>query len=487
MLFFFLFILVNLFFSAYYLDIWLTPNSVSRSLPVLSMYHKGSLVIDDYKVYTGDISRVQGHYYSDKAPFASLLVYPVYRFAKMAGWAGFDSATVSRYPIYIWEYAGMKDGRGFVSPEISSVLVLGSFFTGVIPFVLIILITFLSIRKLGGLTPALISMAVFYSSFVFVYAGVFFGHILAGFFLFGAYLALSNRRHFFLGGLSLGLAFATEYTIAIIIPIWFLQTILNGKSFKSTLNFILGMIPGGLFILLYNYSITGSAFTPLYTFVANEQYKGVSNLGFGFPRLAALNGLLFTANRGLFFYTPVLLVAGYYLVRNAIKRYSGSTAMEKWTVVSSARGNFLVTAVVLYLLLISAHLMWTGGWAFGPRHLIPVVILLLYEAARYLAKYPVSKIFLVIVVLAGLVMTWMAKSTKLYMLPDWPAFTNPFFDIIVPDFTSGKFNACNILTWEWNIAPGLASFLWLLLIIPILWLLDFWNRKITRVAKTPAS
>ena len=84
-------------------------------------------------------------------------------------------------------------------------------------------------------------------------------------------------------------------------------------------------------------------------------------------------------------------------------------------------------------------------------------------------------------------MTWMAKSTKLYMLPDWPAFTNPFFDIIVPDFTSGKFNACNILTWEWNIAPGLASFLWLLLIIPILWLLDFWNRKITRVAKTPAS
>ncbi|MEI6683592.1 MAG: hypothetical protein WCO44_13230 [Bacteroidota bacterium] len=485
-LFIFVFILVNLFVSTYYLDIWLTPNSVSRSLPVLSMFHKGSLVIDDYKAYTGDISLVNGHYYSDKAPFSTLMVYPFYRAARMAGWAGFDSATVCRYPIHIWEYTGLQDGRRFVSPEISSVLVLGSFITGVVPFVLIILITFLSIRKIGGFTPAFLAMAVFYSSFVFVYAGVFFGHVLAGFFLLVAYLALKHGKYFFLGGLSLGLAFATEYPIAIIIPVWLLQMILTGKSLKSTLNFLLGMVPGGLFILLYNYSITGSAFTPLYTFVANEQYKGVSNLGFGFPSLTALYGLLFTLNRGLFFYAPVLLVASYYLVRNSVKNHGKFSGKGTRPFISSVTGNYLASAVVLYLLLISAHLMWTGGWAFGPRHLIPVVILLLYETACYLAKYPAGKLVFVIFVLAGLLMTWMAKSTKLYMLPDWPAYTNPFFDIIIPDFTAGKLNACNIMTWKWNIAPAFANYIWLLLMITSLWLLGFWNRKIIRVAKTPA-
>ena len=85
---------------------------------------------------------------------------------------------------------------------------------------------------------------------------------------------------------------------------------------------------------------------------------------------------------------------------------------------------------------------------------------------------------LLLFAMAGLTMVWMAKSTKLYMLPDWPTFTNPFFKIIVRDFSDGKFNAGNLVTWNVNATPELANYLWMILMIPAIFLLNFWNRRI---------
>ncbi|MEM6722393.1 MAG: hypothetical protein AAF598_00070 [Bacteroidota bacterium] len=40
------FLLANVLLSAYFIDTWTTPNSVSRVLPVLTVWEEGSLKIN---------------------------------------------------------------------------------------------------------------------------------------------------------------------------------------------------------------------------------------------------------------------------------------------------------------------------------------------------------------------------------------------------------------------------------------------------------
>src|SRR3989338_1258582 len=111
--FFLIFFLVNLFLSAYFIDIWLTPNSVSRALPLLSLHEQNSIIIDKYQQYTGDKAVINNHYYSDKAPLSTFFVYPFYA-AFNYFFTGTDTTNrFNKHPIYIWEAANLKDGRSF--------------------------------------------------------------------------------------------------------------------------------------------------------------------------------------------------------------------------------------------------------------------------------------------------------------------------------------------------------------------------------------
>jgi len=490
-LFLFVFIALNILLSCFYLDVWISPNPVSRALLVLSLHEDNSLVIDKYKDKTGDISLVKGHYYCDKAPLSSFIVYPFYALYKKAGFSGFDSAAIEKYPIYIWEYTGMKDGRTFISPHISNVLLLGGLITGSVPFILIILLTFLCVRASQNPYAILLAMLPFYGTFLFVYSGVYFGHLLAAFFLLAAYLLLKSRKHFLVAGFALGLAFATEYTIAIIIPFWLIQLCLREKAFKPAILFLAGLLPGFILIILYNHAITGAWFTSTYSYIAHEQYKGLQHVGFGKPDPSALWGLLFPPARGVFFYAPLLIFMLWYYVRFNTDAVSQFFKYGKKKFYLSWAGNYLLTAVIVYLVLMSAYFMWTGGWSYGPRHLIPVVALALYEGALFLSRRRFSGIAFLVFSVAGLFCSWLAKSTKLYMIPDWPNYVKPVSQILVPDFMAGKFNANNIFTWMFGTPPGIANFIWMLLFVTSLALLHFWYgqfvTKIPRPEKQPSS
>ena len=163
------FLLLNFFLCSFFMDIWLAPNSTSRALPVLSLFNEKTIVIDKYKNFTGDISKINEHYYSDKAPLSTFLVYPFYYIYKKLGLPEIQKSTLEKYPIYIWEDAGMKDGRAFLLPELSTVFILGGMITSSIPFLLILLISFLCIKKKSGFSPVLLVMINFYSSFMFLY------------------------------------------------------------------------------------------------------------------------------------------------------------------------------------------------------------------------------------------------------------------------------------------------------------------------------
>ena len=96
-----IFFLVNILLSSYFIDIWPTPNCVSRALPVLAFSENRTLKIDKYAYLTIDKSRVGEHFYSDKAPLPTLLAIPIYEFIKLFGLDKVSNDAGRKYPVYI--------------------------------------------------------------------------------------------------------------------------------------------------------------------------------------------------------------------------------------------------------------------------------------------------------------------------------------------------------------------------------------------------
>ncbi len=481
------FVLVNLILSCYYVDIWITPNATSRALPVISRYEYHTINIDKYQEFTGDKSLINGHYYSDKAPVSTMIVYPFYVLYKFFGLKDISEEKLKQYPIYIWETVGMKDGRSFQCPKTSPVFIIGDILCGCIPFVLALIISFWALRNQSSkISPVCLSVLPFYGSFLFAYAGTYTGHLLAGFFLFLGYVFLKEKKWYLISGLATGLAFATEYPIGIIFPVWIVLIYLNEKSFKKALFFMAGIAPGILFVLWYNYHITGSWITTSYSYVSNSQYAGqVSNIGFSYPKLKAIWGLLFSTYRGLLFYAPALIVMCWYLIIQNWKSLTNSPKIKLFT--TFIKSYFGVT-MSFYVLLISANVLWWGGWTYGPRHLIPVTLIALYEGVIYLSKKPFSKAFFYIASGIGILFVWMDKSTKIYMIPEGsgPVFYgNPVFDLIVPDFMKDKFNANTVPTLAFNTSPSFSVYLWPVLFVAGVVVLSWWYAKLNPVVVEP--
>ncbi|MBC7227911.1 MAG: hypothetical protein H5T61_11885 [Thermoflexales bacterium] len=91
-----------------------------------------------------------------------------------------------------------------------------------------------------------------------------------------------------------------------------------------------------------------------------------------FPLIGTI-GLLFTPARGLFFYSPVALLAvpGYIL---GWRRY---------------RTDFVLSLALFgaFLLFYGSWVIWHGGWSWGPRYLVPVLPLLFAPVARTLESF----------------------------------------------------------------------------------------------------
>ena len=111
------------------------------------------------------------------------------------------------------------------------------------------------------------------------------------------------------------------------------------------------MLPmlGALVVIgLYHHVATGQ-FGPLYSHVSDPLYAEMqTQLGFTIPQFAAVWGLLFGTARGLFVTAPGLI-----LVFAALRSRRLQIA-----------GTWLLSGVILF----GSYYMWSGGWAYGPRH-----------------------------------------------------------------------------------------------------------------------
>jgi hypothetical protein len=344
-------------------------NVNTRLALIFAVVHDGSLKIDPYHEMTGDKAFFEGHFYSDKIFGASFLAAPFY--------AAANFATAGQIGVQGAHWASKLGASAL--PAAASIL----------------LLLMLMVRTGTPPRRALLAiLAVFFGSSWFGYSTIFAPYAAAIAAALGAlYLTLfpPNSRltllnSFAIGALSgyallceLSMAFALIGPGVVFVLRLLDQTGLFGvRAFAEMKGERSRILHGALFALAYAagvllpmslfvwycYAIFGKFSIP-YEYEHDPLFREgmqAGLMGITTPKLLPLWYLTFHPFRGIFFWTPLLLAA----VVGAIlaTRQYGKRRILGW---------LALWTIAAYVLFNSAYYMWWGGWAMGPRFMIPAV------------------------------------------------------------------------------------------------------------------
>jgi len=236
------------------------------------------------------------------------------------------------------------------------------------------LLVFLYLRRLGYSWEVGLVVALLFGlgTMAWPYSKYFFSEPLTGLALLAtAYLLLRFRESqatgdLALAGTSLGLAIATRPATAAIAPLFLLPLLAYSlpdrvsyrRLIPSLAAFLIPLILWALLIGGYNYLRFGN---PLTTGYLRDQESFRTPLGTG------LRGLLVSPGRGLFIYCPILLAT--------------LPALPLFLWRHRVEGLLSLSLAIIHTLLHSKWFMWHGGFAWGPRFLVPIIPFLVIPLA----------------------------------------------------------------------------------------------------------
>jgi hypothetical protein len=381
------FLVLLLLVCSWHLDHGANDNTMSRAAAVASLVDRGTLEITPIHEATKDKAVVDGRYYSDKAPLPVLLVWPFHALMVRLG---------------LVEHSAM----GSLVPGL---LRLGGFLCGSVALVLIIALVYRDIRTHGASLPlpaAWLATLPFLGSFLFVYSGSFFAHLLGALFILLAWTAFERGRWWWCG-LWGGAAVLCEFPLAVFPVWWALEVAFRAwrerQGPRALYMLVLGGLPALVVLVVVNLAITGEPFTLAYAHEAHYTFMD-KGYGTGMPSWEAITGLTVSSYRGLFVFMPAAAIA---LVAIATAHLLGVPLVPRAAAVP----------MLLCTLVIAGYGMWWGGWAYGPRHLAAVATLLMLFGTRALAGMRRSRWPLLIAGAIGMVMAFGAKSTVWYSFP----------------------------------------------------------------------
>ena len=354
---------------------WQDWNQNSRFNLTRAIVEQQTLRIDDYADNTGDYAEYEGHLYTDKAPGLSLLAVPFYGLVELLEPLGIGSIANRVAQSGSLESTLNPEGEGLSESRVDSALALYvvTFFTVSIPGALMIVVLAYLVQRLTGCQTAgiLSGLAVGLATPVFTYSQAFYGHVPAAACVVGG-LALvatddenqaSNRRIFAIGVL-LSTAVLLEYlAVVLCVPIaLFALYKYRGQAITFGL---LGGIPALLILVAYDLLAFGTPLPIGYQHSAlwQEQHS-TGFMSLTHPTWESIWGLTFSPFRGLFFFSPILLLAlpgAWLLLRRPTMRMTGLLTLSGY---------------LLFFVIISSSIMWWGGFSVGPRYLVPALPLL---------------------------------------------------------------------------------------------------------------
>jgi hypothetical protein len=368
---FYLFVVVFLC-SAFFTEIsYQTTNFRPRLLLAEAIVDRHTFVLDAYKErLIGDGSYYEGHYYSDKPLGSSLMMIPQY-------------LLVGKPARFILS----RMTSAHVTDRVSSGLVL------VFSLPLYASLMFVALyRILGvlGLTRRrfLLTLTCYFGTLMFPFSTSGHGEMYtAPLILWGVYCLLKSRsnRDYLYAGLLLGFACLATYQAILIAASALMFFVLWRKGLASRILFALPVVLFLLVILAYNRTCFGSflSFPTKYWMGGNPRTVILE-----VPILMKFADMLFLPWKGIFFYSPFLLLC--------IPGYRKLLKTQSLNVVS-----FLVFSFVFYFVFLAFNAGWYGGADFGFRYIVPVLPFLCIGAAAWMSRETrLSPIEMVLVVLS---------------------------------------------------------------------------------------
>ena len=256
-------------------------------------------------------------------------------------------------------------------------------------------LVFVYVRRLGYSSATACASALVFGlgTIAWPYAKYFFSEPLTGISLLAAaYFTLqpglpqgerSSWLRFMLAGFSLGLAIATRFANAALVPIYAIllavhllraagitrwsairstPSLLITATWRGLLAFAVPLAIWAAVLAEYNYVRFGNPLTTGY--LAEESFSG--------PWITGILGLLVSPGKGLLVFCPVL-VAVLPSLPAFVRRHPLHATLTA-----------LVAAA--YVLLYGKWFMWHGGFAWGPRFLLPIIPLLCVAMAPLLER-----------------------------------------------------------------------------------------------------
>ena len=381
----------------------------SRLALLHSLYMEHTVVIDSYHERTSDKALYKGHYYSDKAPGTVVLCLPAFfASALLANTMKIDVDSPEGWLMTSWLSCAFS---------IALVTALGG------------VACYRWLAHWAGHTTALMAtLALYLGAAPYPYATMMFSHAFVIGLISIALWAIDRdefssteprRRSDWMAGFALGFALASEFTAGLVIVgvgiYW-----ISRRGWRRVACGFLAAIPPLLLIPFYNYLCFGDPWTLGYAHQATFPQMKQGLFGIQGPNLVIAYKMLFPPSRGLFFWTPFLLLS-----------VLGYAALYK---PGKAIFRLALSVPILQVLVISGYVWdWPAGWVLGPRYLAPMLPILILPAALAAGRYSYIGIYL-----AGLSILLTGLATHINAAPPAePEILNPLLEMYLPALEQG--------------------------------------------------
>jgi len=204
-------------------------------------------------------------------------------------------------------------------------------------------------RRLGASRrwATLIAVGSVVGTFALPYGKDFFSEPLTAL---GIAIAIERllAQKYWAAGLGVGLAIITRPETLVLAPLWPL-IVWRYRDLRGAASFALAIVPSIVIDALYDWLRFGNALK-----------SGYGNEGFTTPFFHGAAGLLFGTNKSVFIFAPIVIL----LILLAVRMWR-----EHQLYVALAATNFAV-----FFVLNALWNPWQGGWAWGPRLILPGVV-----------------------------------------------------------------------------------------------------------------